>query len=338
MLEQRLEHVWSPNDDWTAVTAKTERKKRQNRLNQRARRMRNEKKDSETQGPYRTIRWRVKTASSNELVAVPESSSIITSNHLLSPPNSVTARVKSAVEFNQRYCDSIEAGLSRSMLPAPLPSAASPCPFPLSSDHILLHLIHYNFFRAMTSNKAILMTNCSLHVPSEQGPFPLLPSFHKFCDGLTTIVPIKDKLLPEALRPTALQMQRPHSSWLGMFPHARLRNNLIELEGVFDAADLCNDLMGELFKNYQASPSPPSNWPKSKAAERDVAADRSGMIVWSEPWDTNSWEITPGFLKKWCWLLKGCEDLIKSSNRWRAKRNEEPLRMDVELGTSQWET
>ena len=51
-----------------------------------------------------------------------------------------------------------------------------------------------------------------------------------------------------------------------------------------------------------------------------------GLIIWGEPHDTSSWEVTPGFLAKWPWAMEGCDDLIESSNRWRLMRGEEPMR------------
>jgi len=54
-------------------------------------------------------------------------------------------------------------------------------------------------------------------------------------------------------------------------------------------------------------------------------SDRNGVIVWGEPWDVGSWELMEGFVRKWGFLLAGCEVLIEGSNRWRARRGEGPL-------------
>ncbi|KIM93321.1 hypothetical protein OIDMADRAFT_208106 [Oidiodendron maius Zn] len=113
-------------------------------------------------------------------------------------------------------------------------------------------------------------------------------------------------------------MKNPHLSWLDMFPSPRLRDNFIEYQEILDVWDLCYDLFGDLIGNYtHISP---------------ASVIRCCLIVWGEPWNEENWEITPGFLRKWAWLLKGCETLIESSNRWRAKRGEAPLQLKVDLG------
>jgi len=61
----------------------------------------------------------------------------------------------------------------------------------------------------------------------------------------------------------------------------------------------------------------------------ELNVGRRGMIVWGEPWDKNGWELTPSFVRKWPQLLEGCEDLIGSANKWRAKRDEGPLLLDI---------
>jgi Domain of unknown function (DUF3425) len=142
--------------------------------------------------------------------------------------------------------------------------------------------------------------------------------------------------IPQSLHPTNVQMNIAHSSWMNMFPHPVLRDNLIRYERDFDHGDLCNDIFGELFANrtsYSSSSETSSSTPESSTSMSDpwgelddsITSSRRGFIVWGEPWDTESWEITPGFIRKWPWVLKGCEDLIASTNRWRAKRYEEPL-------------
>ncbi|CZR67244.1 uncharacterized protein PAC_17143 [Phialocephala subalpina] len=212
--------------------------------------------------------------------------------------------------------------------------------FPLSSDH-LLHLIHFNVFRALIYNKLMLNTTTSL---VRAGTGIVLPSHQNLCEGLTLVRAKPGHELPSNLHPTTNQMSIAHSSWLNMFPFPRMRDNLIRRQQDFNHRDLCNDLFGELFfKNMQASAAYPSEFspnphPNPNPAwgafegesywrnwDDDVTAGRKGFVVWGEPWDVNSWEVTPGFLNKWGWTLEGCEELIHSSNRWRAKRDEEPL-------------
>jgi hypothetical protein len=35
--------------------------------------------------------------------------------------------------------------------------------------------------------------------------------------------------------------------------------------------------------------------------------------------------VTPGFVRKWGWVLEGFQDLMLASNQWRAARGEVPL-------------
>jgi hypothetical protein len=59
----------------------------------------------------------------------------------------------------------------------------------------------------------------------------------------------------------------------------------------------------------------------------EITATRNGLIIWGEPYRAESWEATPGFLRKWAWAVVGCEELIASTNRWRGVRGEGPVRV-----------
>ncbi|KAE8447094.1 hypothetical protein EG329_011078 [Mollisiaceae sp. DMI_Dod_QoI] len=199
--------------------------------------------------------------------------------------------------------------------------------FPLSSDH-LLRLIHFNVYRALVSNKLLLLNTTSL-IRADEGL--VLPSHQNLCEGLSLVrTKQPEQKIPPNLYPTTKQMSIAHSSWLNMFPFPRVRDNLILSQKDFNHRDLCNDLFGELFfRNIQSSSCAnttiAANGGVSDFWDDDVAARRRGFIVWGEPWDVNSWEVTPGFLKEWPWVLEGCEEVIVASNRWRAQRDEPPL-------------
>jgi hypothetical protein len=205
--------------------------------------------------------------------------------------------------------------------------------FPLSSDY-LLTLIHFNVHRALLTNKAILNNNallCKIDLDI------IIPQSRNLCDGRAILQSKPDKLLPPTLEPTPTQMNIAHSSWLNAFPFRKIRDDLIQNEEKFNHMELCNDLFGDLFSNsIPCFTSPHGDLNSSSGSETgthyasmefddEIASQRNGLIVWGEPWDTESWEATPNFLLKWTWLLKNCDDLIASSNRWRAKRYEEPL-------------
>ena len=217
--------------------------------------------------------------------------------------------------------------------------------FPLSSDH-LLQLIQHNALRAFAKNSSLLGETTSLIKPPPDAR-PVLATVD-LCDGLVILQTRVDQTPPPgSLHPTSSQMKNPHLSWLDMFPSPRLRDNLIEYQETLDSWDLCYDLFGELIGNYThiSPPSVTSVASMSRSMDGtagdysdDVSAKRCCLIVWGEPWNEENWEITPGFLRKWAWLLQkwawllqGCETLIQSSNRWRAKRGEEPLQLEVNL-------
>jgi hypothetical protein len=127
-------------------------------------------------------------------------------------------------------------------------------------------------------------------------------------------------------------MVHPHSNWIDMLPFPQIRDNLIQCEGYLDVVDFLRDLFGDLVNdNLSITPDPCQSMSTSAQmllqGEDDdmMTAGRKGLIVWGEPYIKESWEATPGFLKKWACLLKGCEELIEISNRWRAIRGEDPI-------------
>ena len=309
------------DEDWTCITARNERKKKQNRLNQRAHRQRQaydtgpRPKYSRGRQPYCVNRWRI-----NEFKCFGSGApSPQQRDCLLSFRNPASDyQVKDSWECFRGSMD-CERSLN----------------LHLPSDN-LLHLIHHNVFRALTFNKTILRTQMIL--TRSDRPFPLAQSSTNLCDGFTVIHQLPGQNVPVSLQPTALQRACPHPSWMNMLPFPEIRDNLIRATRDFDHGELCTDLFGEIFPCYNASPS--ISCPALSSSEAPVellatngddedglTAARKGLIVWGEPWDVAAWEVTPGFVRKWSWILNGCEKLIASSNRWRAQRYEEPLHL-----------
>lgn len=139
--------------------------------------------------------------------------------------------------------------------------------------------------------------------------------------------------LPCTIMPTALQMERHHSAWIDMIPFPRVRDNLIRWEGYFDQRAFLRDLIGEI-----GGPTPPETecsreLPVSTmtlaVAHDSAGGDQpGGLIVWGEPHELSSWELTPEFLAKWMWVAEGCEELLVGmSNRWRLARGDDPMRL-----------
>jgi hypothetical protein len=172
--------------------------------------------------------------------------------------------------------------------------------FPLSSDH-LLTLVQFNVLKGSISNRDLLdnalrqdgqfistMDSESMHVLRFQ-------SSHALAN------------VPPCLQPTLLQQTTPHPIWIDIFPHPTLRDNLILLDGTFDADQLWLDVVGGLFEGMPDEGEP------------------QGMMMWETPWTWKGWELTEGFVKKWGWMLQGCKDLIDETNRRRQERDEERI-------------
>jgi hypothetical protein len=213
------------------------------------------------------------------------------------------------------------------------PSIKYPIVFPISSDH-LIHLVHYNVYRALVTNKQLVKRQTLITKLDRSSHRPNLD----LCDGISFLIPKRQASLPSALTPTTLQMKVPHLPWLDMFPYPKLRDNLIARQYDFNQLDLCNDLCGEWFManlgDLIAPPQPILD------EEDDVTAGRTGLIVWGDSWDPYGWEVTAKFVRKWSWVLEGCEELFVSTNAWRAKRGLAPLdfealRVDA-LSESMW--
>ena len=157
---------------------------------------------------------------------------------------------------------------------------------------LLACLINRNFHAAASSNARHLGMNHSVVQHSS-----------------LTLTATQYESAPTALnlQPVTLQHQIPHDSIIDILPHARLRHNIMSAiaKSRIDAKLLSDDLRcsGGLIRIQDS-------W------------QRCGLIVWGSPQDLQSWEISAGFMYRWGHLLEGCEDLLASTNVWRAQRGE----------------
>jgi hypothetical protein len=158
----------------------------------------------------------------------------------------------------------------------------------------LLTLIQFNVFRALISNTSTLGFSMAWLEEDALSPFPSQPA-------------LNIQSCPSSLHPTQTQRKVPHHPWIDLFPFPRLRDNLLLADGSYDEYALCNELVDFC----------------------DVPNEKTGLIVWGEPWDPFGWEATSSFLKRWGWVVKGCEELSRSTNYWRAKRGEGALVVEV---------
>ena len=172
--------------------------------------------------------------------------------------------------------------------------------FPLSSDH-LITLLQYNVLRAALANREIISR--------------ILPHSGTDCSSaVLRVLPrcFPHDAIPTSLIPTHLQRAIPHEDWIDMIPHPGWRDNLILAVGTFDEDQLWADTMGVLFEGFPASD-----------------CERRGVIAWYPPWDISGWEMSERFWRRCGWLLKGCEDALMATNKWRAQRGEAPIVMQM---------
>ncbi|EXJ84430.1 hypothetical protein A1O3_05098 [Capronia epimyces CBS 606.96] len=217
--------------------------------------------------------------------------------------------------------------------------------FPLPLDHTLLHLVKYNVFRGLVENKMILdrlTMQYQITNKIRTGPFSYFASF----PNSSVILPVVPNPSARSLTPTASQMTMVHSSWINVLPFPAMRENMIKWESDFDHSELVKDLVGNLI-NLKLFPSvPPSSSRRPAHAGRQIvlqegddgeptAITEPGLILWGEPYRAESWEATPEFLQKWAWAVAGSRELIDSTNYWRSRRGENPLRLvSVDDGAS----
>ncbi|KAJ5777279.1 hypothetical protein N7520_000525 [Penicillium odoratum] len=115
--------------------------------------------------------------------------------------------------------------------------------------------------------------------------------------------------LPPSLQPTSTQREIIHHPWIDLMPIQSLREILLKNLYSYDEDELCGDLHGQL-----------------------GASDKIGLILWGDPWDPAAYEISEAVFKKWSWLIEKCPEIIRTSNHWRRKRGEKPLKVGRAVG------
>ncbi|KAL7789777.1 hypothetical protein V8C37DRAFT_385707 [Trichoderma ceciliae] len=330
-LSSEKPHVPSSRDtnpevipDLTTSEIRQVRRKVQNRLNQRAHRSRaRERKVIDgTAQPYRVHRWRIDDGSDGMPGNKPGG-------------NPKDTKTKSAPS-NQLVLRDHPESPSKDPQALAIPGRASPpwlgLSYCLLSDH-LLHLIHFNVLRGLSYNKKVIKPG-ALRDCTSAAAVQLKRLLPPVSDTDSSI----ELPLPESLAPTNLQLSRPHSPWIDVFPFPEMRDNLIRWENYFNHAGFLTDLLGNLISCVTAAPPRTTHallgsraQIASQEEDDDAPTDRRGLILWGEPYQRDSWEVTTGFLRKWSWAVEGCGELIESTNRWRTARGERPLEIAVLL-------
>ncbi|KAL7921482.1 hypothetical protein ACQKWADRAFT_321322 [Trichoderma austrokoningii] len=259
------------------------RRKIQNRVNQRAFRSR-AREQKAADGAFRVHRWRIDDGSDKMPALKPEGAS-----KEAKEKSALSDQPSRAKEPNN---DTHARALAPTSAATATASAWQNLRHCLLSEH-LLHLIHFNVLRGLSINKKVLMPStfreCSS--PPSVTLRRILP--HMPDERILTAL-----RFPENLAPTRLQLARAHSSWIDVFPFPEMRDNLIRYENYFSHAEFLTDLLGSL-NCLEGACDLPRNRMMPGCKDGDDAHDRRGLILWGEPYQRDSWEVMPGFLRKW---------------------------------------
>ncbi|PWY89823.1 hypothetical protein BO70DRAFT_377088 [Aspergillus heteromorphus CBS 117.55] len=310
------------------------RRRIQNRLNQRARRFRVKKDKCPPEEfervPYKVHRWRLGDGDYEPEQAPPQTRDIVLSSAPSHEDDKHDENHSSEFERAASPAASVSTSESTAITTSNPPTQPRQPTPTLPADH-LLHLIYSNVFRGLYQNKLVLEA-LSLFLLPGSSQIAILHSGTIYPTD-SIMVPVEPNI-PDCLTPIPSQSSLAHSSWIDLIPFPQMRENLITWESCFDHADFVRDLVGG-YGNWMTFRPPscvldPAVTGRIVLLEGDddeVTTSRRGFLVWGEPHRAESWEVTPGFLRKWSWAVEGCEGLIESSNRWRMARGEEPMRV-----------
>lgn len=198
------------------------------------------------------------------------------------------------------HCSQADAAQKRAMLERFAQQAlvsymtADPC-----ADHHL-KLLQFNTINGFTKNAGALGYQFDWLVCAAVSPFG--------CNGpgRSAVGPAAAAVVPSSLKPTTMQLTTRHHPWLDLFPFPRMRDNLLIAAGVLSPEE-----EQQLFTDVMESDGGKDEW--------------TGLVLWGEPWDLQSWEVSLPFLKRWAWLVNGCPEIITSTNHWRRKRGEDAI-------------
>ncbi|TLD05417.1 uncharacterized protein PgNI_10018 [Pyricularia grisea] len=293
--------AWDHGEDWSGITDQKERKRLQNRLNKRMSRQR-----------MRTNRFPKNAFVSSSTTTSDSSCPGSTSSsppqdlapYVASSPLPVDVLTTAGPTFNSSSSDDIAQSLAflERFAEHALSSYGVGCP---CADHHL-DLIELKVINGFTMNAEALGFTFDWLLCGFVSPFgpPLELPRKKGQPDQDQRPGAITRPMPPTLVPTALQQRMRHHPWLDLFPLPRLRDNLV-------LADMSPSDLNELFK-YVID---------AGGGERG----RTGMLVWGEPWVPRNWEVSDLFLERWGFLLRGCPEMIVSSNHWRRQRREKPI-------------
>lgn len=183
--------------------------------------------------------------------------------------------------------------------------------------------IRTDLIRAFVTNAAILDI---LHLlPSSETCPPLHDRMLLFPVG-------KARSIPETLQPSYLQRSIDHAYGIDLWPDAKMRDNIIVAvaNGLLGQHELEADLLGTVCPNTVIQNRNAGSRGDGPTAQRPSVEERvCGVMVWTTPWCADGYELSEAFIRKYRWLLRGCHDLLRATNRWRATRGEDPIVVEL---------
>ncbi|KAI5457345.1 hypothetical protein BGZ63DRAFT_516026 [Mariannaea sp. PMI_226] len=324
-----LSQTANPGSAATAADAaeRKQRKRLQNRLNQRARRVRlsegnGSRNPKHQQRSYQTNRWRldeVESAASNSVVRYPRAGH--KDDAVISTRNENTS--SSLLPISKHKLCTLDIEVYGHKLQTLLIATTSP------RSEFLLHLVNYNAYRGFFTNKRMVAQLAKHFIPGPgyNTPLDIMKTF-----PAQTITISSDPKLPPCLIPTPLQRIVAHATWIDLVPFPKMRDNLILRHSRFSHWEFMSDVVGDFIykwmfpeRSTDSEIQNSSPWRLEDSLDDEMTAVRTGLILWGEPFQPEAWEATPGFLRKWAWVVEGCDELVRHTNHWRTLRGEEAI-------------
>ncbi|KAK6530359.1 hypothetical protein TWF694_003715 [Orbilia ellipsospora] len=299
-MTSSVPQVWSSNDDWSGITNIAERRRRQSRLGQR-----NYRKRKLLQR-FQALAAAAETTESNatenlnaqyQLSAAFTEGTNISSNQPTPHKSFYERTVKQVIRLGDTeqdvilICNDQAAEFVQRFFPD----------YNLQRHQLsdLATVVHLNVLNAMYRNGLAVGVSW-FDMANDDGISP----FNQY--GPTDPTTSAKDSLPPSLLPTETQKRVVHHPWIDLIPFHEMRDCIINAldRELLDEEELCLTLSGH--PEY-------------------MDGELTSFVVWGLPWDSKSWELSMGILRKWGWLLQNCHQVVETTNYWRERRGERKI-------------